>query len=238
MQIRKTYRISRVRNDRYLVHRAIVGGGPAPHRKKPEQFAWVLTRFVQERLSPGPIRHHDDPRLPNNSYTVAGRVLAQTIIYITLASAGVVQYRRIRAAAAMAGRGTVLAAGTVRTVARLLVDLWRAAGDQFAALGYIARRIRGVACMETTDEDMRAVERSTGDGDVLDPEITEEEEDGELAETDVQQPPVEGGLEEKRNEEKEEEKEEDGDEKDEEDREEKKRSKTHRMLFEIGQVFA
>lgn len=28
----------------------ILGGGSAPHRLKPEQFAWVLTRFVEERL--------------------------------------------------------------------------------------------------------------------------------------------------------------------------------------------
>jgi len=28
----------------------ILGGGSAPHRLKPEQFAWVLTRFVEEKL--------------------------------------------------------------------------------------------------------------------------------------------------------------------------------------------
>lgn len=28
----------------------ILGGGTAPHRLKPEQFAWVLTRFVEEKL--------------------------------------------------------------------------------------------------------------------------------------------------------------------------------------------
>lgn len=33
-------------NDKCL----ILGGGSAPHRTKPEQFAWVLTRFVEERL--------------------------------------------------------------------------------------------------------------------------------------------------------------------------------------------
>ena len=31
----------------------ILGGGSAPHRLKPEQFAWVLTRFVEEKLSVG-----------------------------------------------------------------------------------------------------------------------------------------------------------------------------------------
>jgi len=29
----------------------ILGGGSAPHRLKPEQFAWVLTRFVEEKLA-------------------------------------------------------------------------------------------------------------------------------------------------------------------------------------------
>lgn len=29
----------------------IVGGGSAPHRRLPEQFAWVLTRFVEEKVS-------------------------------------------------------------------------------------------------------------------------------------------------------------------------------------------
>jgi hypothetical protein len=29
----------------------ILGGGSAPHRKQPEQFAWALTRFVEEKLA-------------------------------------------------------------------------------------------------------------------------------------------------------------------------------------------
>ena len=29
----------------------ILGGGSAPHRKQPEQFAWVLTRFVEEKVT-------------------------------------------------------------------------------------------------------------------------------------------------------------------------------------------
>ena len=29
----------------------ILGGGSAPHRTKPEQFAWILTRFVEEKIS-------------------------------------------------------------------------------------------------------------------------------------------------------------------------------------------
>ena len=32
----------------------ILGGGTAPHRTKPEQFAWILTRFVEEKLELSP----------------------------------------------------------------------------------------------------------------------------------------------------------------------------------------
>ncbi|KAL3911947.1 MAG: hypothetical protein SGARI_001396 [Bacillariaceae sp.] len=35
----------------------ILGGGPAPHRTKPEQFAWIMTRFVEERLDYHPRDH-------------------------------------------------------------------------------------------------------------------------------------------------------------------------------------
>ncbi|GMH83783.1 hypothetical protein TrST_g4914 [Triparma strigata] len=32
----------------------LVGGGMAPHRRLPEQFSWVLSRFFEERLIPNP----------------------------------------------------------------------------------------------------------------------------------------------------------------------------------------
>jgi hypothetical protein len=35
----------------------ILGGGSAPHRTKPEQFAWIMTRFVEERLDYHPRDH-------------------------------------------------------------------------------------------------------------------------------------------------------------------------------------
>jgi hypothetical protein len=38
-------------------HRTIIiGGGTAPHRRRPEIFAWVLTRFVEEKIAP-PVLH-------------------------------------------------------------------------------------------------------------------------------------------------------------------------------------
>ena len=39
----------------------ILGGGSAPHRLKPEQFVWVLTRFVEEKLSVGIPRETPTP---------------------------------------------------------------------------------------------------------------------------------------------------------------------------------
>lgn len=38
----------------------ILGGGSSPHRTKPEQFAWVLTRFVEEKLEYHPMRNVGD----------------------------------------------------------------------------------------------------------------------------------------------------------------------------------
>ncbi len=38
----------------------ILGGGSAPYRTKPEQFAWVLTRFVEEKLEYHPMHNPDD----------------------------------------------------------------------------------------------------------------------------------------------------------------------------------
>jgi hypothetical protein len=40
----------------------ILGGGSAPHRIKPEQFAWVLTRFVEEKLSIAAPKELSTPR--------------------------------------------------------------------------------------------------------------------------------------------------------------------------------
>jgi hypothetical protein len=40
----------------------ILGGGTAPHRTKPEQFAWILTRFVEEKLDYHPRDHSHHAR--------------------------------------------------------------------------------------------------------------------------------------------------------------------------------
>jgi pimeloyl-ACP methyl ester carboxylesterase len=44
-------------------HRNLVlGGGSAPHRRRPEHFAWVLTRFVEEKIAPTQVSRFKVPR--------------------------------------------------------------------------------------------------------------------------------------------------------------------------------
>jgi hypothetical protein len=44
-------------------HRSLVlGGGSAPHRRRPELFAWVLTRFVEEKIAPTQVSRFKVPR--------------------------------------------------------------------------------------------------------------------------------------------------------------------------------
>jgi hypothetical protein len=45
-------------NNRYV----ILGGGVAPHRRRPELFAWVLTRFVEEKIA-GSAGRYEQPML-------------------------------------------------------------------------------------------------------------------------------------------------------------------------------
>lgn len=44
-------------------HRSLVlGGGSAPHRRRPELFAWILTRFVEEKIAPTQVSRFKVPR--------------------------------------------------------------------------------------------------------------------------------------------------------------------------------
>lgn len=95
----------------------ILGGGTAPHRRRPEQFAWALTRFVEEKVAPRnvplQISHAPDKasseakrraawrsQVPGfvesmfsqGSLLVAGRVVASIIFYVTAMKIAVYQY--------------------------------------------------------------------------------------------------------------------------------------------------
>ena len=94
----------------------ILGGGTAPHRRVPENFAWALTRFVEEKVAPRSVpltlksaqqdeesRRHSVWRdsLPSDlfspgSFLVAGRLFASVIFYITAMKIAVYQYDNLR----------------------------------------------------------------------------------------------------------------------------------------------
>jgi hypothetical protein len=101
----------------YLDHRyPVLGGGSAPHRRRPEFFAWVLTRFVEEQIAPSLSissarggQQYQQQRsssmewsqrlrdiLSPFSFTVFGRTVAYSLFYITLIKVGFFQLDNIR----------------------------------------------------------------------------------------------------------------------------------------------
>lgn len=100
----------------------ILGGGSAPHRTKPEQFTWILTRFIEEKLelpqrrprtrsdwnngsssskSMGLLRALNVPFGINSLVSPEGRLLlgraaAAALFYITMMKVVVVQYGILR----------------------------------------------------------------------------------------------------------------------------------------------
>ena len=103
----------------------ILGGGSAPHRRRPELFAWALTRFVEERVDqkdsrrrerrrPVPSEEKDDEepdQLPNSkqwspfrigelfspgSMVVGGRIIATALFYGIVMKTLIFQYENIR----------------------------------------------------------------------------------------------------------------------------------------------
>jgi hypothetical protein len=90
----------------------ILGGGTAPHRRVPEQFAWALTRFVEEMVAPrfGPLVIQSGMPTDNSSsrksrvgdffspgsMLVIGRLFASIVFYITAMKIGVYQYENLR----------------------------------------------------------------------------------------------------------------------------------------------
>jgi len=101
----------------------IIGGGAAPHRRRPKLFAWTLTRFVEEKIAPSVSmskspssrngRQRDDytrktrqmkTHLPFNledyfspgSMVVIGRIIATALFYGTVMKVTFYQYENIR----------------------------------------------------------------------------------------------------------------------------------------------
>lgn len=99
----------------------IVGGGLSPHRRHPDQFAWVLTRFAEDSVSKLLRSGADDhrsrrislrlPPLPTpinqtlgvlseifspGTALVSGRLVASAIVYISAISVTAYQYRNLQ----------------------------------------------------------------------------------------------------------------------------------------------
>lgn len=108
-----------------IIRSVVIGGGLAPHRRMPEQFAWTLTRFVENRVSvrsrepsrdahemqsdvnrpqhifwrdilpPRVVEVLDDIFAPG-SLLVTGRVIATAIIYLSITRVSIFHYHNIR----------------------------------------------------------------------------------------------------------------------------------------------
>lgn len=89
----------------------IVGGGLSPHRRLPEQFAWALSRFIEESVISDELvtstrrRRRFRTLYPNDtmqhffspgSLLVTGRVVASTIMYLSAASVFLYQYKNLQ----------------------------------------------------------------------------------------------------------------------------------------------
>jgi hypothetical protein len=89
------------------IHRCLIrGGGTAPHRRLPEQFAWALTRFVEEKLAPSrnflaevskvlPERNSSRQLITPGSLLVAGRLLAEVLFFVSAMKVVTYQYENI-----------------------------------------------------------------------------------------------------------------------------------------------
>lgn len=107
------YKYSASTGDMFAFNRCLIlGGGTAPHRRVPEQFAWALTRFVEEMVVPrsGPLKIQSGMTTDNSSsrkspvedffspgsMLVVGRLFASVVFYITAMKIGVYQYENLR----------------------------------------------------------------------------------------------------------------------------------------------
>lgn len=99
-----------------LQHRSLLlGGGTAPHRRRPEQLAWIIARFVELNLAKRKVsRKHprdqpqnqetEETKLPfglggffsQESMVVLGRIFATAIAYGTVIKVGLYQYESFR----------------------------------------------------------------------------------------------------------------------------------------------
>ncbi len=98
--------------------KTLLGGGIVPHRRLPEQLTWILTRFVEQKvsiLSPqsedyetankiaadpdigiGKDKRGNQQHFAPGMFLVCGRAFATILIYMSIARVSIFQYKNIR----------------------------------------------------------------------------------------------------------------------------------------------
>lgn len=175
-------------NDRCL----ILGGGSAPHRTKPEQFAWILTRFVEEKLEVSNkktrigewnerakergssllrtlnVPFGIDSVVSPEGRLLLGRAAAAALFYIAMMKVAVVQYGILRG-------GLLGIKSQFDSVATFRRKTFQAVAAFFLNYGYIPRLFKIKNC----DDDKKR--EKTAQLPSFDIQLKEEAEKGESA---------------------------------------------------------
>eukprot|EP00980_Cylindrotheca_fusiformis_P007056 scaffold1481_cov137-Cylindrotheca_fusiformis.AAC.10 len=157
----------------------ILGGGSAPHRTKPEQFAWILTRFVEEKLETsnrsrtstriGEWNERAKERSSNLLRTLnvpfgidslvspegrllLGRAAAAALFYIAMMKVVVVQYGMLRA-------GVLGIKSQFDSVATFRRKTFQAIASFFLNYGYIPRLFK----IKNADDDNKKRREKTAE---------------------------------------------------------------------------
>lgn len=179
------------KDHRYLV----IGGGTAPHRKRPKLLAWVLTRFVEEQIAPdisirtrpqiepprSSLPFHMDDLLSPGSPAVFGRMVATALTYAVAVKVVIFQFENFR-------DGIYAVSSWRERVVRAIVGI-------FATIGSLFTRHPSVDTIETEPEPITVEDEANTDEDrTVPPEEDERQEepadDESPSETDDDVPKV------------------------------------------------
>jgi hypothetical protein len=177
----------------------ILGGGSAPHRRRPEQFAWALTRFVEQKVAPTSIANlkidaqtrrentttETSKRLslplslqeifsPGTGLLVSGRVVASIIFYFAALKVALYQYENFR----LGLLGIKSKYETISSVQRRVLLFVR---DFFLNYGYLWKVWRYIR-PRVTSTDAKLADEEEENGSENDGEQKEEESDHDSTE--------------------------------------------------------
>lgn len=179
-------------------HRSLIlGGGTSPHRRRPEQMAWVITRFVEENLAQQTISRAPPTRQPQTqetqgqkklqlpyglgalfsqeSFVVMGRILATGIAYGMAVKVGLYQYDCFRSGIFDFQTRLHDLLYTPEKVASAIVSVFRwipgALGMLFSSKGEPVSQTDALSTPDPTKEETAAEEEESStddDGDTCD----------------------------------------------------------------------